>query len=86
MNLYELLQLFIIAHWWLNVRLECMGIFFLITKELVIIYSLTGHVEVVRFPDHVLRSRGSQEKRWQAGVASYGRHKKLLVQQDSRRV
>ena len=60
-----------------------MGIFSLITKELVIIYSLTGHVEVVRFPDHVLRSRGSQEKRWQAGVASYGRHKKLLVQQDS---
>ena len=57
--------------------------FFLITKELVIIYSLTGHVEVVRFPDHVLRSRGSQEKRWQAGAASYGRHKKLLVQQDS---
>lgn len=55
-----------------------MGIFFLITKELVIIYSLTGHVEVVRFPDHVLRSRGSQEKRWQAGVASYGRHKKYL--------
>ena len=36
-----------------------------------------------RIMSSAIRSRGSQEKRGEAGVARYGRHKKLLVQQDS---
>lgn len=83
MNLYELLQLFIITHLWLNMRLECTGIFFNYTSEHD---HLSIHkLAMLKLYDSRIMSfvlAEAKKKRRKPGLQGTG-DKKLLVQQDS---